>query len=62
DIGTQMKFEITRKPKVGKLVANKLPKVVYKAPKGFKGTVKFTYLVKEGKTKSKPATVKLRIR
>ena len=62
DIGTQMKFQIARKPKVGKLVANKLPKVVYKAPKGFKGTVKFTYLVKEGKTKSKPATVKLRIR
>ena len=62
DIGTRMKFQIARKPKVGKLVANKLPKVVYKAPKGFKGTVKFTYLVKEGKTKSKPATVKLRIR
>lgn len=62
DIGTRLKYKVTRKPKVGKLVTNKLPKVVYKAPKGFKGTVKFTYIVKEGKTKSKPATVKLRVR
>lgn len=54
-------FKITQKPRVGKLVTNKLPKVVYKAPKGFKGTVKFKFIVKEGSSKSKPATVKLKV-
>jgi hypothetical protein len=52
-------YKITKKPKVGKLNTSKLPVVVYQPKPGFRGTVKFDYIVKEGKTASKPATVKL---
>ena len=52
-------YKITNEPKVGKLNTQKLPVVTYQPKPGFTGTVKFTYIVKEGKTASKPATVKL---
>lgn len=60
--GKPLKFIITDKPKTGTLNTKKLPNVVYKAKKGFIGTVKFKFVVKEGKTKSKPATVTIKIR
>lgn len=52
-------YKIVKEPKTGKLNVKKLPLVVYQPKPGFTGTVKFTYIVKEGKTASKPATVKL---
>lgn len=52
-------YKIKEEPKVGTLNTRKLPVVVYQPKPGFKGTVKFSYIVKEGKTASKPATVKL---
>lgn len=54
-----LSFKITEAPKSGKLNTAKLPKVTYEPKPGFKGKDKFSFIVKEGKTASKPATVKL---
>ena len=56
---TKLGFMIVSEPKVGKLNAKNLPAVVYTPKSGFTGTVKFTFAVKEGRSVSKPATVKL---
>ncbi len=56
---TGLAYKITKKPKAGKLNTKKLPVVVYVPKPGFTGTEKFSYIVREGKSSSKPATVKL---
>ena len=56
-----LRYKIIKKPRVGKLVLKNLPKVIYKPKPGFTGKVKFRYIVKEGKTKSKTATVTLKV-
>lgn len=58
----KLKVKIVKKPKVGKLVVKKFPKVIYKPKPGYTGNVRFRYVVREGKSKSKPATVKLKVR
>ena len=60
DIGMPaIKYVIVSQPSVGKLITKNLPEVVYQPKSGFTGTVKFKYLVKEGKTASKPAIITL---
>ena len=58
---SDLRYVILSKPKVGKLIVKNRPRVIYKPKVGFTGTVKFRYLVKEGKTKSKPATVTIKV-
>ena len=57
-----LKYRILRKPKSGKLITDKLPSVTYQPKRGFTGTVKFQYTVKEGGSVSKPATVTLKVK
>ena len=56
-----LRYQITRRPKVGRLVGAKGLKLTYTPKRGFTGKVTFKYLVVEGKTMSKPATVTLRV-
>lgn len=56
---SDLEYKIVQKPTIGKLNTKNLPVVIYQSAPGFTGTVKFTFIVKEGKTASKPATVKL---
>lgn len=58
---TGLEYLILNKPKSGRLIVNKLPRVVFVPKPGFKGTVNFRYQVKEGKTRSKPATVTIKV-
>jgi hypothetical protein len=58
---SDLRYVILSKPKVGKLIVKDRPRMIYKPKAGFTGSVKFRYLVKEGKTKSKPATVTIKV-
>ncbi|MCB1133798.1 MAG: chitobiase/beta-hexosaminidase C-terminal domain-containing protein, partial [Verrucomicrobiae bacterium] len=56
----ELRYQITKKPKVGKIKCTKSGKVTYIPKKGFTGKVKFKYLVKDRNFKaSKPQTVVL---
>lgn len=53
-------FKITSKPKHGKLGGNP-PNLTYTPDKGYSGIDSFTFLIHDGKVKSKTATFKIRV-
>ena len=54
-------YEIVSRPKNGTLHGT-LPNLTFTPKKGFTGTAKFTYRIHDGRTYSKPATVRIRVK
>ncbi len=58
--GDKITYRLTAKPASGKL-KGKLPKLNFRAKKGFTGTLTFTYVASDGELDSAPATITIRV-